>query len=93
MAKKKAAKKKASKKAGSNKKANIKTPLGRKSKLDPLDKKTLGLIEKTAERVQKKILARVLPELKFPVRSLSNVKYDKKVGYFELGRGDRKSVV
>jgi DNA topoisomerase-6 subunit A len=55
--------------------------------LDALDKKTLGLIESTATRVRSNILARVLPELKFPTRSLGNVKYDTKVGYFELGRG------
>jgi DNA topoisomerase-6 subunit A len=55
--------------------------------LDALDKKTLGLIESTATRVRSNILARVLPELKFPTRSLGNVKYDTKVGHFELGRG------
>jgi DNA topoisomerase-6 subunit A len=37
--------------------------------------------------VHQKILSRNLPELRFPVRALSNVKYEKKVGYFELGRG------
>jgi hypothetical protein len=56
-------------------------------KLDALDQKTLGLIESTATRVRSNILARQLPELKFPTRSLGNVKYDTKVGYFELGRG------
>ncbi|MEX1023496.1 MAG: DNA topoisomerase IV subunit A [Planctomycetota bacterium] len=53
------------------------------------DKKTLSLISSTAERVRKKIDGRVLPELKFPVRSLANVTYDKKVGYFELGKGNK----
>jgi DNA topoisomerase VI subunit A len=57
------------------------------AKLDSLDKKTIKLIDSTAERVQKSIFKRVLPELKFPVRSLANVSYDKKVGYFELGKG------
>ena len=57
------------------------------AKLDTLDKKTIKLIDSTADRVQKSIYKRVLPELKFPVRSLANVSYDKKVGYFELGRG------
>ncbi len=61
----------------------------RKPNLDALDKKTLRLIEGTAERVQKKIFARALPEMKFPVRSLSNVTYTKKVGYFELGKGKK----
>ena len=60
------------------------------AKLDALDKKTLALIESTADAVQKKIFRRILPELKFPVRSLSNVRYDRRVGYFELGKG-RKS--
>src|SRR5262245_2751914 len=56
-------------------------------KLEGLDQKTLQLIESTASRVRLKIDQRSLPELKFPTRALSNVKYDAKVGYFELGRG------
>jgi len=58
-----------------------------RAKLSELDKKTVDLIDRTAEMVHRKILAETLPELKFPVRSLSNVSYDKKVGYLELGRG------
>ena len=57
--------------------------------LDVLDEKTLKLIEETALRVRKKIHVRTLPELRFPVRSLSNVRYDKRVGYFQLGRGTK----
>jgi len=56
-------------------------------KLEGDDLKTLKLIEATATNVRTKILGRTLPELKFPTRSLGNVKYDTKVGYFELGRG------
>jgi len=56
-------------------------------KLDGLDVKTLELIAGTATRVQKEILARELPELSFPTRALSNVKYDTKIGYFQLGKG------
>ena len=37
--------------------------------------------------VHTKVSGGTLPELKFPVRSLSNVKYDQKIGYFELGKG------
>jgi len=74
--------KKASKKKTA-KKAARRAP----KKLDALDKKTLELIGTTAERVQGSILRRTLPELKFPIRSLNNVKYDAKIGYFELGRG------
>jgi len=59
----------------------------RKAKLDALDRKTVQLIEETADRVQSSIFKRILPELRFPVRSLTNVSYDKKVGYFELGKG------
>ena len=58
-------------------------------KLDELDGKTLKLIESTATRVQAHIRKRSLPELRFPARSLANVKYDSKVGYFELGRGQK----
>jgi len=57
------------------------------ARLDALDQKTLKLIESTAERVQGSIKKRVLPELRFPVRSLSNVEYKTDVGYFELGHG------
>ena len=73
-----------------SKQAVTKTVQRTRPKLDELDKKTLKLVASTAERVQRTILRRVLPELSFPVRSLANVKYDRKVGYFELGRG-RKS--
>lgn len=55
--------------------------------LDELDKKTLQLIARTADQVRKKIDARTLPELRFPTRSLANVKYESKIGYFELGKG------
>jgi DNA topoisomerase-6 subunit A len=55
--------------------------------LDELDVKTLKLISSTAERVRTSIEKRVLPELKFPTRSLGNVKYDTKIGYFQLGTG------
>ena len=54
--------------------------------LDELDRKTLKLIDDTATRVRSSIDKRVLPELRFPERSLGNVKYDAKIGYFELGK-------
>ena len=86
---KKTATKKAAKKTTKKaaKKVSKTTTNRRTKKLDPLDKKTLGLIENTADRVQKKIFSRILPELRFPIRSLSNVKYDRRVGYFQLGKG------
>ena len=85
MAKKRSSKKKAARKT--SKKARAESVKRAPAALTALDKKTLTLIERTADGVQRSIHRRVLPELKFPVRSLSNVKYDKRVGYFELGRG------
>ena len=78
-----ARKKAASKKARSAKKAK-RSP---RKNMDELDRKTVELIDRTAAMVRRKITAETLPELKFPVRSLSNVNYDRKVGYFELGKG------
>ena len=89
MAKKKPQKKtakKATKKSARKPALTGVTPRAR-GKLGALDKKTLELIETTADRVQKSIFKRTLPELKFPVRSLANVTYDKRRGYFELGKG------
>lgn len=88
MAKKKARTTK--KKAAPRRKAG--TPAARKAPAAPreltsADKKTLSLIESTAQRVQASIFRRILPELKFPIRALSNVNYKKAVGYFELGSG------
>ncbi len=50
---------------------------------------TVKKIEKTAEEVHKTILKRQKPRLRFPLRSLSNVKYDPKAGHFEM-RGLKK---
>src|SRR5213593_3224616 len=50
---------------------------------------TVKKIESTAEEVRTTILKRQKPRLRFPLRSLSNVKYDPKKGYFEM-RGRKK---
>ncbi len=50
------------------------------------DKRTIKLIQETASTVNDHILKRAKPELKLPVRSLSNVSYSQKNGYFEIGR-------
>ncbi|MBI1745672.1 MAG: DNA topoisomerase IV subunit A [Acidobacteria bacterium] len=47
-------------------------------------------IKKTAEDVQRKILARRKPDLKFPLRSLANVHYRPEKGFFELA-GKKKA--
>src|SRR3989449_5783883 len=50
---------------------------------------TVKKIESTAEEVRRTILKRQKPRLRFPLRSLSNVKYDPKKGHFEM-RGRKK---
>jgi DNA topoisomerase-6 subunit A len=79
MAKKKKAARKATPRSAKPRRA--------RAPLSELDTKTLTLIQRTAERVHGSVLRRVLPELKLPVRALSNVRYDKKVGHFEMGGG------
>jgi DNA topoisomerase-6 subunit A len=49
------------------------------------DAETIASITKTAERVHATIRKGVRPDLKFPVRALSNVSYDEKRGYLEIG--------
>ena len=91
MAKKKA-KRSSAAQAGALGDAKVETAEVRRAPKKPtaLDAKTLSLIDSTAERVQASIEKRVLPELKFPIRSLANVQYKRDIGYFELGKG-RKS--
>ena len=61
------------------------------SKADPdttrkdLDKKTITLIDSIARQIRASIEKGVLPAIKLPVRSLSNVAYDEAKGYLELG--------
>lgn len=51
-----------------------------------LDAVTVGVIEETAKGVHQRILKRGKPDLQFPIRSLKNVSYSEKTGYFEIGR-------
>lgn len=83
MAKKKA-KKTTAKKAGKLVAASARR---RTTDFSDDDVKTVDVIDKTANRIEKEINKRILPELKFPVRSLSNVTYDKKEGYLKIGAG------
>jgi len=46
--------------------------------------KVIEEIKSVAEEIYNKILKKKQPELKTPLRSLINVKYDEKEGYFEL---------
>ena len=50
------------------------------------DAETVESITNTAKRVHATIRKRARPDLKFPVRALSNVSYDEKRGYLEIGR-------
>ena len=51
-----------------------------------LDQVTVKAIDGAAEAIHAAAHKNQKPELKFPVRSLSNVRYDAKRGYFEIGR-------
>lgn len=50
------------------------------------EKDVVSAIIDEAKNVHKTINKKQKPEISFPVRSLGNVKYDQKKGYFELGR-------
>lgn len=51
-----------------------------------MSKGLVAKIEKEARSIRDKILKKQKPSMKFPLRSLSNVRYDPKAGYFEIGR-------
>ncbi len=51
-----------------------------------LDRLTVELICNTAKDVHRVILEHKQPDLTFPVRSLKNVSYSTKRGYFEIGK-------
>jgi len=80
---KKSAKKKVVKTNGrAAKKSAVAAAAARLKKLDAL---TVSLIRNAAEDVHKDILKKAKPDLAFPVRSLKNVSYSTKKGYFEIG--------
>jgi DNA topoisomerase-6 subunit A len=51
-----------------------------------LDNLTIDKIKSTATGVHKEITRRQKPDLSFPIRSLKNVSYSQKKGYFEIGK-------
>jgi len=53
------------------------------------DKITIKAIEGVANEVYSSIMKGHKPDLTMPVRSLSNVSYDQKRGYFEIGRSKK----
>ena len=52
-------------------------------------KKVLNAIHNSAEDIKEKIMARKKPTMKFPVRSLTNVRYHPQKGFFEIA-GQKK---
>jgi len=50
------------------------------------DTLTVEKIKSTATGVHKEITRRQKPDLSFPIRSLKNVSYSQKKGYFEIGK-------
>ena len=51
-----------------------------------MNKVTVSAIEKTATDVHTRISKKGKPDLAFPIRSLKNVSYSQKRGYFEIGK-------
>lgn len=49
------------------------------------DTEMIGKINDLSKDVYTKIISRETPNIKMPVRSLANVEYDEKKGYFEIG--------
>jgi DNA topoisomerase-6 subunit A len=55
----------------------------------PVNKGVLAAIKTSAQQIQQKIMARKKPTMKFPVRSLANVRYHPQRGFFEIA-GQKK---
>ncbi len=64
------------------------SPEARKAK-EQLDRKTVATIVDAAGKVYDRIRAGQKPSMSFPLRSLSNVRYDRQRGYFEIGRSKK----
>jgi DNA topoisomerase-6 subunit A len=82
--KKSSAKKKAARRA--SKKSAKKRAGTRKGKAGASDKQTVKLIVDTADDIRTDIVKKRKPDLTFPIRSLGNVSYSPKKGYFEIGK-------
>ncbi len=51
-----------------------------------MNEELLKQIAKEAKSIRDKILRKQKPSMKFPLRNLSNVKFDPKAGFFQIGR-------
>jgi DNA topoisomerase-6 subunit A len=61
----------------------VKSPQAEKKKLDRV---TVKAITDLASRISQRVDRLRKPEVKFPVRSLGNVRYDLRRGYFQIGK-------
>ena len=64
-------------------------PAARKTSLKGIDGVTVKAIQDSAERIHGRVRKHAKPEMQFPLRALSNVRYDDKEGYFEIGRSKK----
>ena len=62
----------------------MKSPQAEKARLDRV---TIQAITEVAQAIDRRVEKMSKPEVSFPIRSLGNVRYDPKRGYFEIGRG------
>jgi DNA topoisomerase-6 subunit A len=62
----------------------VKSPQTEKARKDRV---TVKAIEEVARSIDQRIEKQGKPEVSYPVRSLSNVRYDPKKGFFEIGKG------
>jgi len=87
-ARKKAPARKTAKKSASTKSKGAASKLVSevRKRNEKMDGVTVDLICETANDVYRDIQKRSKPDLAFPIRSLKNVSYSRKRGYFEIGR-------
>jgi DNA topoisomerase-6 subunit A len=78
-------KKSARKKGAARKKAAARTRSRSGGRRAAGDAKTIELIVGTAQGIKQDILKTRKPDLQFPIRSLGNVSYSPKAGYFQIG--------
>jgi DNA topoisomerase-6 subunit A len=61
----------------------------RKARAQAIDAVTVKAIRDSASRIHDRVRRHAKPEMQFPLRTLSNVRYDTDQGYFEIGRGKK----
>ncbi|MFG0317827.1 MAG: DNA topoisomerase VI [Planctomycetota bacterium JB042] len=79
-------KKAAKKKAAAGRKGKAAKGAADRDLSERKDRETLKCIRDVAHEVHGRARRKAKPELKTPLRSLSNVEYDRKLGYFRIGR-------